>query len=272
MIFHRPPTSARNPHGKRHLRANVVLTGLAVLACTALLGACGGEPSSAPALNAPASPAASATVVPGATSSTASIRGNRYCEVLLAFVKGSGIKAEVWGTQGLNDCPSAQWRSVDKDAVRARFGASAAVLNGPRYWVIDEADASLPDRAARSFGTLRMRQLATVTLKAGEAQSQPYVERTVNRDSRFTFRAGAQIYELIAPGGATYVMQSYAQIVDSSLTEAGLNILGARMRLPAGWTYRTRVLAAPLTVRTPGRATVIQDDLQNSYSRYSQGG
>ena len=66
-------------------------------------------------------------------------------------------------------------------------------------------------------------------------------------------------------------MQSYAQIVDAELTEAELPTLGERLTLPEGWQYRARTLETALSVRTPGEATVIQDDLQNSYSRTDVG-
>lgn len=106
----------------------------------------------------------------------------------------------------------------------------------------------------------------------GPVSSTPYAERTVNRDSEFEFRAGAEIYELLAPNGAIYVMQSYAQIVDPALTESDLAGLGARLTLPTGWSYRARTLDAPLLVTTRGEATVVQDELQNTYSRYVTGG
>ena len=46
-------------------------------------------------------------------------RGGRYCEVLLAFLSADAIEAQVWGTQGLNDCPEADWASVDPPAIAA---------------------------------------------------------------------------------------------------------------------------------------------------------
>ena len=201
-----------------------------------------------------------------------SLRGNRYCEVLLAFFEAGAIEAQVWGTQGLNDCPEAAWASVDPMAIRTEFGATAVVLNGPRRWLTDRAAAELPPGSPRLFGMLEMRQLATLMLAPGTMSAMPYVERTVRRDSEFEYRAGAEIYELVAPNGSVYVMQSYAQIVDASLTESDLPGLGARLMLPAGWQYRVRTLASPLVVSTRGEATVVQDELQNTYSRHIVGG
>jgi hypothetical protein len=212
----------------------------------------------------------------GATGSegepTESVRGNRYCEVLVAFVEGDSVEAEVWGTQGLNDCPQAAWESIDPMAIRAEAGATTVVLDGPRYWVLDGVSAELPEGAPRRFGTLEMRQLASVTLPLGTTSSMAYVERTIRRNSEFEFLTGSEIYELIAADGSAYVMQSYAQIVDPSLSESDLPGLGAGLSLPSGWQYRVRTLEAPLVVSTPGEATVLQDELSNTYSRYVDGG
>lgn len=201
--------------------------------------------------------------VPTATS----IRGNRYCEILIAFFAGGSVNVQVWGTQGLNGCPEAAWATVDQTSIQAELGATAVVLNGPRHWLIDGATAELPAGSPRLFGTLEMQQLATISLQPGAVSSSPYVERTILRNSEFEFRSGSTVYELLAPDGSVYVMQSYAQIVDAALVESDLSGLASRLRLPDGWVYRTRTLDAPLTVRTPGQATVIQDDLQNSYSK-----
>lgn len=201
-----------------------------------------------------------------------SVRGVRYCEILLIYAGAGGIDAQVWGTQGLNLCPPEQWTMLDADTLRAETGATLVLLNGPRYWLIDAVTGELPPGEPRRFGELEMHQLATIALQPGMMQSMPYAERTVNRSSRFTFRAGSEIYELLAPDGATYVMQSYAQIVDPTLSEAELPTLGARLELPDGWTYRARTLDAELVVDTPDGATVLQDELQNSYSLYGEGG
>lgn len=201
----------------------------------------------------------------------ASVRGIRYCEVLIAVLQGGALEAQVWGTQGLNDCPEAAWASIDPMAIRDEFGAAAVVLNGPRHWVLDRFSGELPAGSPRLFAELEMQKLATLTLAPGATSSRPFVERTVKRNAEFEFRTGAEVYELLAPNGSAYVMQSYAQTVDPSLSEGDLAGLGARLMLPAGWTYRARTLESPLVVSTPGEATVVQDDLQNTYSRHIAG-
>lgn len=198
-------------------------------------------------------------------------RDARYCELLLAFAGGGSTRVEVWGTQSLNDCPAAAWDAVDTAAVRRATGATVVLRNGPRVWLPDRTSAMIPDRAPMYFGALLMQQLASIELPAGMLSSMPYAERTVLRDTRFEIDAGREVYELTAPDGAVYVMQSYAQIIDPALSASDLPGLASRLRLPSGWSYRARTLDALLVVTTPGMATVIQDDLQNSYSRRTDG-
>ncbi len=197
--------------------------------------------------------------------------GARYCEILLAFAGGAGIRVEVWGTQSLNDCPMTEWDAIDTGAVRAASGASFVLRNGPRYWLPDRTSAELPDRMPVYFGAVLMQQLASIELPPGGLSSAPYTERTILRDAHFEIDAGREVYELIAADGSIYVMQSYAQIVDPTLGADDLSGLAARLTLPMGWSYRARTIDTPLIVDTPGMATVLQDDLQNSYSRYVDG-
>jgi hypothetical protein len=216
-----------------------------------------------------------APTIDGAPSVDASVslRGARYCEVLPVFLDGEDVQIQVWGTQGLNDCPAADWTSLDPAALQRELGAFQVVMNGPRRWVLDNVVAfALPTAERRRFGALEMRLLATLRFPISQLGTAAYVPRTVARDTTFAFFAGSEIYELIAPDGATYVMQSYAQIADPDLSEAALPGLGARLTLPAGWRYQARTLAAPLEVRSEGAATVVQDDLQNTYQRHLVGG
>jgi hypothetical protein len=111
-----------------------------------------------------------------------------------------------------------------------------------------------------------MRKVATIPIRtAAELAQVPYTDRTISRTNTWRWRGGRTVFELVAPGGDTYVMQSYAQIKDPSLTLRRLRSLGRRLTLPPGWRYRTRKLRRPLVLRARGKATVLQDELQNTY-------
>ncbi len=194
-----------------------------------------------------------------------SVRGVRYCEVL-AVINEGGFRADVYGTQGLSECPADQWEALDPQTIQEELGALAIVMNGPRYWLIDGLRSFGEIGESRLFGELEMRKFASVALEPGDISQNPYSERSVVRDTEFTFAAGSEIYELTEPTGKVYVMQSYSQIVDDTLTETDLPTLDDVLQPPEGWTYSVRILdEAMVVVDVEGIAVVVQDELQNTY-------
>ena len=250
---------------------------LVVLVASACSGDGGGDADAA-ALEGSAPPDTSPSTVPAPAATD--LRGVRYCELLEVRAVGDALEATVWNTLGLSDCPQAAWEAVDPVAVAEAQGALAVVPNGPRYWLVDTiekvapAGGSLPERRQAEVGGLEMFVAATVAISPEQVAGRaPYRETSVDRRTRFTFLAGAEVYELVAPDGAAYVMQSWSQQVDPTLGEADLAGLGDRLELPEGWTYRTRTLDADLVVVTVEEdARVLQDELENSYSRRTDGG
>ncbi len=197
------------------------------------------------------------------------IRGKRYCEVLLPRIVDARLNAEVWNSFGLNECPDAEWKALDAAAIKEERGTILALLNGPRYWLMDaiEKKPSGQPRQETKFGEIEMFLAATVDLGPIPPSLGPYVEHRVDRQTVFEFVKGSEVYELSAPGDRVYIMQTYSQQNDPALDEAALPAIGARLKLPAGWTYAARTLDATFRLTVPdGKAAVIQDDLGNSYS------
>ena len=192
--------------------------------------------------------------------------GKRYGEVLLVRMAESGPEAEVYNTFPLNDCPAELWDTLDAEALAKENGAAAALLNGPRYWLMSaiEKNSDGPQEM-KSFGGIDMIRQATVKLSS--MSPAPYTVNRVDRRAVFTFEAGRPVFELVDPQGQRWVMQTWSQVVDRNLTLDDLPGLAARLQLPDGWRYETRTLTSPLTVDTTTRdAHVTQDELTNSYS------
>lgn len=190
----------------------------------------------------------------------------RYCEVLELRGEIPNAEVTVWNTIGLNDCPAAKWDAIDAAALAAERGDKLVVLNGPRHFLMDSATGRTG--ATETFGGIRMRKVATIPITTAADLSQtPYTERTIERHNTWTWQKGRRVFELLAPNGANYLMQSYSQISDPSLTLGQLRGLGSRLSLPQGWTYRSRVLKRDLTLRAKAQATIIQDNLTNTYQR-----
>jgi hypothetical protein len=196
----------------------------------------------------------------------ARVFGKRYGEILLVSATSSGPEAEVFNTFPLNDCPADLWQQLDPQAIAAEHGAVAALLNGPRYWLM----SSISKRGSemlprRTFGGIEMIRQASVQLAS--MNPAPYQLNRVNRRAVFTFDAGREIYELVDPDGRRWVMQTWSQTVDPALSLSDLAGLASRLNLPPGWSYQVRTPDSPLRVDTTAQdACVTQDDLANSYS------
>lgn len=197
-------------------------------------------------------------------------RNKRYCEVLLGTLGAVTVHIDVYSTEGLNDCPDAAWQGLDTAAIKTSTGADIVVLNGPRYWMLDSlAGSSLQGVAVTTFGTIDMRKAGQIDVPtAGMASmSKPYVQHTIHRESAFHWLAGQAVYELHDPQGHAYAMQSYSA-QKQALTVTDLPGLTAKLTaMPAGWTYAPRTLEKDLDLlATAGDATVVQDELGNTYS------
>lgn len=196
------------------------------------------------------------------------MRGVRYGEVLAMFLRDTGLEAEVYGTQMLNDCPQELWETLNADEIAKDMGAVFTKLNGPRYWVLDGlgSKVAVVDPVFKDFNGIQMRRIATIPIGADFAAG-PYVARNVNRGAVFFFDAGKTVYELVDPDGRALVMQARCVGVDPGMTEESLATLGERLALPEGWSYRTRVLDTELVVDTSATlATVVQDEFENTYT------
>jgi hypothetical protein len=123
----------------------------------------------------------------------------------------------------------------------------------------------------RSFDGLEMRKVATIAIRSDEELvATPYADRRITRRNVWTWEAGRRVFELLAPDGSNYVMQSYSQILDPDLSIRQLRSLADRLELPQGWKYRSRVLKRDLVLRARGSATIVQDDLANTYQLVSR--
>jgi hypothetical protein len=207
---------------------------------------------------------ATAAVASAAQRQGTGLHDARYCEILVLRGTPPAATVTVWNTIGLNKCPAAKWRAFDAAALARELGATFVILNGPRHFLMDSATAATG--GVRSFHGLRMRKLATIAIRStAELVQTPYTDRTINRTNTWRWNEGRTVFELVAPGGDTYVMQSYSQIKDTTLRIGRLATLGRRLNLPPGWRYRTRKLEDELVLTAKGKATILQDELQNTY-------
>ena len=208
-----------------------------------------------------------------AVASAASKRGlygERYCEIIALRGELPEVTATVYNTIGFNDCPAAWWDALDPNQVAAGLGAFLVRMNGPRHWVIDRASSAgitnVIDVEGEALG-----EVAAIPLRTpADFSSTPYTERTIVRDNLWRWRAHRRVYTLSAPDGQVYMMQAFSQIVDPALRLPDLAGLGARLELPDGWRFETSKLRRPFVLDAGGTATIIQDELQNTYQRIDE--
>ncbi|MEM8500459.1 MAG: haloalkane dehalogenase [Pseudomonadota bacterium] len=199
----------------------------------------------------------------------------RYCEVLLVNPEAGGrLRADVWNTVTFG-CPQADWDALDSDALTSEFGAQAAILNGPRFWVLDAIINNAPPTMPMidQFGNLTMALAASVLLPEGAGNSNTtYQVNQVSRDTVFQYRAGREVYELTNPQGQRFRMQSFTRAIETDQLLGELASLGSRLNLPSGWSFATRRLTDDLDLPTVGGiAEVITDDFGNTYQRVPDG-
>ncbi|MBB3773138.1 hypothetical protein FHS55_003769 [Angulomicrobium tetraedrale] len=197
------------------------------------------------------------------------IRNARYCEILPISLTTEGLKAVVYNTLGFDDCPADKWKAITEGDLRRQFDVFKIVMNGPRFFLMDKIAAFDATKAGEviSIGGIAMAKRAEVSLSIRQATEPAFTEQTIDRDTSYQFDAGKPVFQLTAPDGAVYVMQSYAQIVDPALTYDDLATLGPRLKLPAGWSYTTRTPDTDLMMVAHGKAIVIQDNFKNTYQK-----
>jgi hypothetical protein len=202
------------------------------------------------------------------------LRNQRYCEVIPSVVQGSSVTTYVYNTQGLNLCPAAQWDALTEAEVDQEYGSQSAQRNGPRYWMMDDLKGSGSSTTGQTFTfdgiEMSLRAKIVTPVGAPTVGQQFYVPNTVQRQTVYTFQGGNPIYELIDPDKNVYVMQSYAQIVDKTLTINQLPALGHVLSLPAGWRYRERRPRHSIELTATGIAYVVNDNFADSYQRMNK--
>lgn len=194
-------------------------------------------------------------------------RGSQYCEVLLAYPSGDQIEAEIWGTQFLGDCDAEAYRALDASMIQAQYGAAFVVMNGPRFGLSDDASFEILEGPTRMYGEVEMHQVGFLVIDpAVVANGGPYAETTAERTNWFESWKGSEVYELTNPAGERYHQLSVAQYIEP-LTLEDLPTLGDRLELPEGWSWQAYVLEEDWRIEVDGIATVIQDELGNTYQK-----
>ncbi|HVT62821.1 MAG TPA: hypothetical protein VHD33_04960 [Legionellaceae bacterium] len=201
-----------------------------------------------------------------ASAKTMNLRNKRYCEVIFS----NGYHLEVYNTIGLNDCPESIWKNITVKDIKKETGAFFVYLNGPRKFIVDDVvQTRFIDPDIKTFHHLQMRKTGVLEMSVRDIVfgSGTYQKHSVHRHNTWVYAPGKRVYELIAPNGEVYLMQSYA-LSAKQHSEKDLMDLNTRIKLEKGWQYKTGILSKRQTLPAiDGEAIVIRDNEGNAYQQ-----
>lgn len=207
------------------------------------------------------------------------LMGTRYTEILLVF--GDAVTkdyiAGVYNTVGLNGAnpagggdssPAVILDKIDMKQVQKDNGALSTVKNGPRLWTIDYLGVKTGKE--RNFQGLKAHWVMWFPIPDAirEGKDLSYAIMHAHRDTSMGIKKGSRAYILDDPQGNSWVMKSAGLIVNKNQKFDDLKDLGSRLKLPAGWKFRSLILEQDLVFTTDnGKTMITQDELGNTYDR-----
>jgi hypothetical protein len=122
----------------------------------------------------------------------------------------------------------------------------------------------------RDFDGLPFNLVAKMQMPPGfdttkDQSAHAYSPMKIHRVTKYEYLAGKLVFLLRSPDGHTFVMQTYTNHVDRSLTEAELPDLAKRLKLAEGWQFKAKTIDRNLIINTTGLANIVPDDLANMY-------
>lgn len=197
-----------------------------------------------------------------------------YPQGELFFLKGEpgSYEALVYNTTGLNRCPVAQFEAINVEELRTETHSDKVWKNPRRFWMQDRLQIALVGEPA-DFQGLAFNCVAKMTMPANfdpavGQSGMAYTPMQIRRVSVYEYLTGHTVFLLRSPDGITWVMQTYTNHMDSTLTEADLPRLAERLQLPGGWEFKAKTLDKDLVVDTKGLAHIVADNLENMYQGY----
>ena len=169
-------------------------------------------------------------------------RGYAQGEIFLLTDADDHMDAIVYNTTGFGPCPKDAFEAIDVDELARLKGVDRVWKNPRRFWMMDALTLQLagePDE----FGGVEFNLAAKMQMPAGfdleqDQSALAYNRMQIRRVTNYEFSAGRPVFLLRSPDGITWVMQTFTDHVDATLTEADLPDLGARLALPEGWQFK----------------------------------
>ena len=211
------------------------------------------------------------------------LHGTRFGEVFL--VGGNGLTGKldvnVYNTiylSGYNEsnkdsAPEALCEAFNPEQVKKEYHVLGTKFNGPKCWMLDWID--VPTGVERDFNGLKARWVASGVFTGGKKplEMPAYHPNNVARKSKFGYNKGTTVYLIDDANGNTWIMKGFEVGLKPALSykEASATVAN-RVKLPAGWKFRTKVLDRDLVlIPTTGIAIIMPDNLFNIYDKTGPG-
>ena len=190
-------------------------------------------------------------------------------EIFLLTRAGDRLDALVYNTTGFGPCPAAEFAALDASQIAKDTGSDLAWKNPRRFWMMDTLQINIVGQPTE-FGGVEFNLVAKMEMPASfdtnqDQSAQAYRPTQIHRVSIYEFHTGEPVFLLRSPEDITWVMQSFTDHVDHTLTESALPDLGSRLSLAQGWRFKATTLDRNLTITTNGLANIVPDNLSNMY-------
>jgi hypothetical protein len=190
-------------------------------------------------------------------------------EIFLLSEAGHHMDAMVYNTTGFGPCPKEAFEAIDVVALARETGSDRVWKNARRFWMMDALTIDVIGDPGE-FGGVRFNLVAKMQMPSDfdfdkDQSASAFHPMQIHRVSTYEFRSGRLVYLLRSPEAITWVMQTFTDHVDPTLTEADLPKLGARLALAEGWQFKAVTLEQDLTITTTGLANIVPDNLSGMY-------
>jgi hypothetical protein len=190
-------------------------------------------------------------------------------EIFLLTTSGDHMDAQVYNTTGFGPCPDDAFSAIDVEQLARDTGSDLAWKNPRRFWMMDSLQINIVGDPAE-FGGVKFNLVARMQMPADfdftqDQSARAYQPAQIRRVSRYEFATGRPVFLLRSPDETTWVMQTFTNHVDSTLTAADLPQLGSRLTLAEGWRFKVVTLDRDLAITTNGLANIVPDNLSNMY-------
>jgi len=204
-----------------------------------------------------------------------------FCLINIFSLHFFYVQVNTLSTQGLGNCSSEDYFKLSPVSVKAQLATSPLKAFRVSLWGIYHPTMDLSNvfinHKYEDIGLLRFYEASVSTFRLSDMLQDPgmislylqganYLPYKSSEDLYYIWNPGSPVYELVDPDGNVYIMTYFTNTLTQSLNIQSLSELGAFLRLPKGWSYRTRVVEKVLEIEVNSRLSNFTTRLSDNYN------